>query len=42
MKSQALRAKISEEAVNLNAPDKLEDSFQMQQFAKIDHFRTIQ
>ena len=31
----------SEEAIDLSAPNKLEDSFNIQKFAKIDHFQTI-
>ena len=37
-----MRAKPSEDAVNLDAPNKLDDSFKMQHFAKIDHFRSIE
>ena len=31
----------SEEAIDLSMPNKLEESFNISKFAKIDHFRTI-
>ena len=40
MKGNA-RGKQSEEAIDLSMPNKLEDSFNIAKFAKIDHFRTI-